>query len=66
MSIEVIKEGNVLRVLDCSEEIPEGLHLKLFTELEWIKLEKKRQEMLDLQMPSFIRGDEDEDGSELF
>lgn len=66
MSIEVIKEGNVLRVLDCSEVIPEGFHLKLFTESELVNLEKERQEMLDLQMPSFIRGDEDEDASELF
>jgi hypothetical protein len=66
MSIEVVKEGNILRVLDCSENIPEGLHLRLFTESEFIKLENERREMLDLQMPSFIRGDEDEDASELF
>ena len=25
-----------------------------------------RQQMLDLQMPSFIRGDEDEDAADLF
>jgi hypothetical protein len=66
MSIEVIKEGNVLRVLDCSENIPEGLHLRLFTESELVNLENEHREILDLQMPSFIRGDEDEDASELF
>jgi len=66
MSIEVIKEGNVLRVLDCSEDIPEGSHLRLFTESEFKKLENERREMLNLQMPSFIRGDEDEDARELF
>jgi hypothetical protein len=66
MSIEVVKEGNVLRVLDCSEAIPDGSHLRLFTESELIKLENERRQMLDLQMPSFIRGDEDEDASELF
>lgn len=66
MSIEVIKEGNVLRVLNCSENIPEGLHLRLFTESELTKLENERRQMLDLQMPSFIRGDEEEDASELF
>jgi len=66
MSIEVVKEGNVLRVLDCSENIPEGLRLRLFTESELAKLENERRQMLDLQMPSFIRGDEDEDASELF
>lgn len=27
---------------------------------------KDRQQMLDLQMPSFIRGDEDEDAADLF
>jgi hypothetical protein len=26
----------------------------------------ERQQMLDLQMPSFIRGDEDEDAADLF
>ena len=66
MSIEVIKEGNVLRVLDCSENIPEGLHLRLFTESELTKLENERRQMLDIQMPSFIRGDEDEDAREIF
>lgn len=66
MSIEVVKEGNVLRVLDCSENIPDGSHLRLFTESELTKLENERRQMLDLQMPSFIRGDEDEDASELF
>ena len=66
MSIEVVKEGNVLRVLDCSENIPDGSHLRLFTESELTKLENERRQMLDIQMPSFIRGDEDEDASELF
>ena len=66
MSIEVIKEGNVLRVLDCSENIPEVLHLRLFTESELVNLENERREILHLQMPSFIRGDEDEDASKLF
>jgi hypothetical protein len=34
MSIEVIKEGNVLRVVDSSEPILDGAHLRLFTEDE--------------------------------
>lgn len=66
MIIEVVKEGPVLRVLDCSENIPEGLRLRLYTESEMISGAKERLEMLSLQMPSFIRGDEDEDASELF
>ena len=31
MSIEVIKEGNLLRVVESSEPIAEGEHLVLFT-----------------------------------
>ncbi len=31
MSIEVVKEGNLLRVVQSSEPIPEGEHLFLFT-----------------------------------
>jgi hypothetical protein len=66
MFIEVVKEGDVLRVLDCSENIPEGIRLRLYTAAEMIREEKERLEMLNLQMPSFIRGDEDEDAGELF
>lgn len=66
MSIEVIREGNVLRVLERSEGIPEALHLRLFTESEFAKLENEHQRMLDLRMASFIRRDENKDAADHF
>ncbi|MDX6767776.1 MAG: hypothetical protein SFU85_13415 [Candidatus Methylacidiphilales bacterium] len=66
MSITVVKEGGVLRVIDSSEPIPEGAHLELYTENELLSISLERKAMLDLQMPSFIRGDEDESAEELF
>jgi len=56
MSIEVIKEGNLLRVVESSEPIAEGEHLVLFTadeiqqaaaRLAWSRLaEESRDDML--------------------
>ena len=66
MSVTVIKEGNTLRLIDSSEPIPEGARLVLFTEEELRTLEAERKAWLDLQMPSFIRGDEDESAEDLF
>lgn len=34
MSIEVVKEGNVLTIIDSSEPIPDGAKLTLFTAAE--------------------------------
>lgn len=65
MSITVIKEGNSLRVLGASEQIPEGTQLTLFTEQELASVEERRGAWLAAQMPSFIRGDEDEEGGSL-
>lgn len=66
MSVTVIKEGNTLRLLESSEPIEEGQRLVLFTEEELRALEAERKAWLDLQMPSFIRGDEDEVAEDLF
>ena len=66
MSVTVIKEGNALRLLESSEPIPEGQRLIVFTEDELRSLEAERRTWLDLQMPSFIRGDEDESAEDLF
>ncbi len=53
-------------MLDCSENIPEAFRPRLLTESELTQLENERRQMLDIQMPSFIRGDEDEDAREIF
>lgn len=66
MCVTVIKEGNALRVLESSEPIPDGMQMVLYTEPELRALEAERKIWLDLQMPSFIRGDEDEVAEDLF
>lgn len=66
MSVTVIKEGNTLRLVKSSEPIPDGTELVLFTEKELRALETERKGWLHAQMPSFIRGDEDESAEELF
>lgn len=66
MCVTVIKEGNSLRLLDSSEPIADGTQLVLYTERELAALEAERKAWLDLQMPSFIRGDEDEAAEDLF
>jgi hypothetical protein len=66
MSVTIIKEGNTLRLIESSEPIPDGTKLVLFTEQELLELDKERRSWLALQMPSFIRGDEDERAEELF
>ena len=66
MSIEVIKQGNLLRIVDSSADIPDGTRLRLFTEEELLHHHTQRCATVDLQMPSFIRGDEDECAEDLF
>ena len=59
MSITIKRTGTAVHVLD-------GTPVQLFTGEELQGLEQERRAMLDLQMPSFMRGDEDEDAGELF
>lgn len=66
MCVTVIKEGNALRLVEWSEPIAEGAQLVLYTETELRALEVERKAWLDLQMPSFIRGDEEESAEDLF
>jgi hypothetical protein len=40
--------------------------IRLFTEDELNQLAAERKAMLDLQMPSFVRGDEDESAEDFF
>ena len=66
MSITVIKEDNELRIISIDGQIEKGKVVRLFTEDELRQLEHERRAELDVQMPSFIRGDEDESAEELF
>ncbi len=66
MSITIKRTGTAVQVLEGAHTLPEGTPVQLFTGEELQDLEQERRAMLDLQMPSFIRGDEDEDAGELF
>jgi hypothetical protein len=66
MSITIKRTGTAVQVLEGAQTLPEGTPVQLFTEAELQALEIERRTMLDLQMPSFIRGDEDEDAGEIF
>ena len=66
MSITIKRTGTAVHVLEGANTLPEGTPVQLFTGEELQGLELERRAMLDLQMPSFIRGDEDEDAGELF
>jgi hypothetical protein len=66
MSITIKRTGSAVQVLEGAHTLPEGTPVQLFTGKELQGLELERRDMLDLQMPSFIRGDEDEDAGELF
>ena len=66
MNVTVIKEGDVLRVIHSSETIPDGARLVLFSEEALRTLNADRESWVNTQMPSFIRGDEDESAEDLF
>lgn len=66
MSITIKRTGTAVHVLEGAHTLPEGTPVQLFTGEELHDLEQQRRAMLDLQMPSFIRGDEDEDAGEMF
>ncbi len=66
MSITIKRTGTAVQVLEGAQTLPEGTPVQLFTKAELQALEIERRTMLDLQMPSFIRGDEDEDAGEIF
>jgi hypothetical protein len=66
MSITIKRTGTAVHVLEGAHTLPEGTLVQLFTGEELHDLEQERRNVLDQQMPSFIRGDEDEDAGEMF
>ena len=66
MSITIKRTGTAVHVLEGAHTLPEGTLVQLFTGEELKQLDQERRTMLDLQMPSFIRGDEDEDAGEIY
>ena len=66
MSLTIKPLGTSMHVLNGAETLPEAEEVELFTANELSDLQLERREWLNMQMPSFIRGDEDEDAVELF
>jgi hypothetical protein len=66
MSVTVKRVGEAVEVLQGASSLPEGEEIVLFTASDLIDLDRERREEVDLQMPSFLRGAEDEDADELF
>jgi hypothetical protein len=66
MSVTVKRVGEAVEVLQGARSLPEGEEIVLFTASDLIDLDRARREEVDLQMPSFLRGAEDEDAEELF
>jgi hypothetical protein len=66
MSITIKRTGTAVQVLEGVNTLPEGTAVQLYTSTELQALEQDRRALVELQMPSFIRGDEDEDAAELF
>ena len=66
MSLTIKRLGTSVHVLNGAETLPEGEEVELYTANELSDLQLERREWLDMQMPSFIRGDEDENAEDLF
>jgi len=66
MAITVIWEGNRIRLLDGAEALPAGEPILLFTAAEDQAGRPEGDNWLDLLMPAFLRGDEQESAEDLF
>ena len=66
MSLTIKRLGAAVHVLRGADTLPEGEEVELFTSRELCDLQRERLEWLNLQLPSFIRGDEDENAEDLF
>jgi len=66
MSLTIKRLGDAVHVLNGLETLSEGEEMELFTANEVSDLQLERRESLNMQMPSFIRGDEDENAEDLF
>jgi len=49
-----------------ADTLPDQTPVQLFCEEELEVIEQELRTLLDLQMPSFVRGDEDEDAGDFF
>jgi hypothetical protein len=66
MSVTLKRVGEAVEVLQGASSLPEGQEVVPFTASDLKALDRERPDEVDLQMPSFLRGDEDEDAEDLF
>jgi hypothetical protein len=66
MSVTLKRVGDAVEVMQGASSLPEGEEIVLFTASDLKNLDRGRRDEVDLQMPSFLRGDEDEDAEDLF
>jgi hypothetical protein len=66
MSIMIKRTGSEVQVLAGAESLPEGEAVQLYTAAEASALQAERIAWLELQMPSFFRGEEDQAAADLF
>jgi hypothetical protein len=66
MSVTLKRVGDAVEVMEGASSLPEGEEIVLFTASDLKDLDRGRRDEVDLQMPSFLRGDEDEDAEDLF
>ena len=66
MSVTLKRVGDAVEVMQGASSLPEGEEIVLFTASDLKNLDRGRRDEVDLLMPSFLRGDEDEDAEDLF
>jgi hypothetical protein len=66
MAVTVIREGDRIRLLEGGDSLPAGQPIRLFTAAEVQAGGAELEAWLDLQMPAFLRGDEQESAEDLF
>ena len=66
MSLTIKRTGSEVQVLAGADSLPEGEAVQLYTAAEASALQADRIAWLELQMPSFLRGEVDEAASDLF
>jgi hypothetical protein len=66
MSVTLKRVGDAVEVMQGASSLPEGEEIVLFTASDLKNLDRGRRDEVDLQMPSFLRGDEDENAEDLF
>ena len=66
MSLTIKPLGTSVHVLNGAETLPEKEEIELSPTNELSDLQLERRDWLDMQMPSFIRGNQSEDAVELF